>query len=297
MQTVSVVIPTFKNRGGLQHSINSVVSQDYEGLIEIIIVDDNSPNSKYRILTERLMERYKDNPKVIYLKHDVNKNGAAARNTGIKASNGDFVALLDDDDIFLPGKLTKQINFLLENPKYDAAYCLARQNGKIRSNRILCGNCSRDIFLLESNFFTPTLIFRREALLALNGFDESFRRHQDYELLLRFFNKGYQIGCVPEVLTEIGTNLGENILSGKALDKLKEDFFVKFKEYLEIENDIKPGFANQVFAKHYAGVFLNHVKNNHPFLAFKTLKFATKAPFVFLKVIVQSFFLHLNHKK
>ena len=112
MKTVSIVIPTYKNRGGLTNSVDSALAQDYEGLIEVIVVDDNDPNSEFRKSTTELMARYSDNSKVKYICHEVNKNGAAARNTGIKASTGDYIAFLDDDDLFLEGKLTKQVAYL-----------------------------------------------------------------------------------------------------------------------------------------------------------------------------------------
>ena len=64
MKTVSVIIPTYKNRGGLVNSVESALSQDYEGLIEVIVVDDNDPKSTFRKDTETLMSRYNDNPKV-----------------------------------------------------------------------------------------------------------------------------------------------------------------------------------------------------------------------------------------
>ena len=294
MNTVSVIIPTYKNRGGLSCSIDSALTQDYAGLIEVIVVDDNSPNTEFRILTENLMHQYKDNPKVIYIQHETNKNGAAARNTGIKAANGDYIAFLDDDDIFLPGKLSKQVEYLIRNPKFSAAYCLAQRKGKPCSQRILMGKCSREILLLESNFFTPSLIFRRQALFDINGFDESFRRHQDYELMLRFFAAGFNIGCVPEVLIEIGGNLGENIPSGDQIEKLKTNFFEKFRKFIEIEDAKTPGFANQVYAKHYAGVFLNHIKYHHFFSAFKTLRYAFKSPAIFLAVLYKSLIVHLK---
>ena len=294
MNTVSVIIPTYKNRGGLSRSIDSVLTQDYDGLIEIIVVDDNSPNTEFRISTENLMHQYEDNPKVIYIQHEINKNGAAARNTGIKAAKGDYIAFLDDDDIFLPGKLSKQVQYLIENPKFSAAYCLAQRQGKPCSQRILMGNCSREILLLESNFFTPSLIFCRQALFDINGFDESFRRHQDYELMLRFFGAGFSIGCVPEVLIEIGNNLGENIPSGSQIEKLKMNFFEKFQKFIEIEDEKTPGFVNQVYAKHYAGVFLNHIRHHHFFSALKTLRYAIKAPAIFYSVLYRSLIVHLK---
>lgn len=297
MQTVSVIIPTYKNRGGLIGSVKSALSQDYDGLIEVIVVDDNDPQSTFRKHTEELMNQYKDNDKVKYIRHEVNKNGAAARNTGLRAAKGDLIAFLDDDDLFLQGKLTKQVAYLCKHPEFDAVYCHARRGNHIASTTVIEGDGSRDILLLQSNFFTPSLMFRREALEAINGFDESFRRHQDYELLLRFFAAGYKIGCVPEVLIEIGKNQGENIPTGEKVNQLKAYFFEKFKSFIEKEDKKTPGFANKVYAKHYAGVFLSHIKHKHFIFAIQTFRhYFFKSPSTFTKVLTKSVIVHLNGK-
>lgn len=295
MQTVSVIIPTYRNRGGLIKSVESVLSQNYNGLIEVIIVDDNDPQSVFRKNTKELMAHYKNNPKVKYIQHEVNKNGAAARNTGIRAAQGELIAFLDDDDLFLEGKLSKQVAYLCHHPDVEAVYCLARRGNKIASTAVIEGDGSREILLLQSNFFTPSLMFRRESLEAINGFDESFRRHQDYELLLRFFAAGYKIGCVPEVLIEIGKNQGENIPTGEKVNQLKSYFFEKFQSFIEKEDKKTPGFANKVLAKHYAGVFLNHIRHKHFIYAVKILnQYFFKSPSVFTQVLFNSIIVHLR---
>ena len=292
---VSVIIPTYKNRGNLDQSIKSVLKQEFEGSIEIIVVDDNNPNTKERIATEKLMGKYYDEAKVVYLKHKKNKNGAAARNTGVRASKGDYIAFLDDDDLYLDRKLTKQVAYLDSHTEFDAVYCLARKGRFGCSQKVIEGDGTRDILMLESNFFTPSLMFRKKAFEAINGFDESFRRHQDYELLLRFFAAGYKIGCVPEVLIEIGLNLGENVPYGHKLEDLKEYFFSKFESFILAEDKKTPGFANQVYSTHYAGVFLNHLKHKNFGMAMRTFcKYMPKSPARFFGVLRSSLFLHLK---
>ena len=294
MKSISVIIPTYKNRGGLADSINSVLHQHCPELMEIIVVDDNDPDSEYRLSTVALMQQYADNPLVKYICHEKNKNGAAARNTGIKASKGDFIAFLDDDDLFLPNKLRLQTDYLESHPDKQAVYCFACRKGKTVSTSVLEGNGIRHILQLRSNYFTPTLMFRREAVEAINGFDEAFRRHQDYDLMLRFFDADYAIGCVREVLVEIGLNLGENIPKGEKLNQLKAYFFDKFDKYIERENSITPGFKSKVYARHYASVFLNHIKNKNFQMALSTLKYMPKAPLTFVGVIWRSLMAHIK---
>ena len=294
MKSISVIIPTYKNRGGLADSINSVLDQHCPELIEIIVVDDNDPDSEYRLSTMALMQQYADNPLVKYICHKKNKNGAAARNTGINASKGDFIAFLDDDDLFLPNKVRLQFDYLENHQDHHAVYCFVCRKGKIVSTSLIEGNGIRDILLLQSNYPTSTLMFRRESLIAINGFDEAFRRHQDFELMLRYFDAGYTIGCVPEILVEMGLNQGENILTGEKLNELKSNFLEKFNRYIAREDSVTPGFKNKVYAKHYAGVFLNHIKNKNFQMALSTLKYMPKAPLTFVGVIWRSLMAHIK---
>lgn len=295
METVSVIIPTYKNRGRLVKSIESVLSQDYPGLIEVIVVDDNNPDSPERKNTEVAMDIFLDNPKVKYIRHLKNLNGSAARNTGLNNSSGSLIAFLDDDDIFLKNKLTKQVEYLKSHPDVSAVYCHAQRRNNIFSPLIIEGNGTRQILLLESNFQTSTLLFRRNALTRINGFDESFIRHQDYELMLRFFAADFKIGCLPEILVELGKNEGENVLMGENLNSLKKYFFDKFDHFIAKENENDPGLKNRVYATHYAGVFLNHIRHKKFALAFDAFKNNFfKDPNAFMAVLIRSIKIHLK---
>lgn len=284
---ISIVIPTYKNNGSLVRSIDSVLSQNYNGELEIIVVDDNNPDSEERKATEILMQSYSNQKSVRYLCHAVNKNGAAARNTGIKASKGELIAFLDDDDVFLPEKLAKQVTYLKEHPEFDATYCLAQNYDKTPIPATpFTGDVSKQLLMLESNMFTPSLMFRREALLVINGFDESFRRHQDYELLLRFFDAGYKMGCVPEILIELGRGGGQNAMGGQKLEELKEYFFEKFHGFIDKYDKEDPGYANKVYARHYALVFVKYLKDRDMANAARILcKFLYKNPKQFCETV------------
>lgn len=290
---ISVIIPTYKNRGGLNESIDSVFAQTYSDF-EIIVVDDNFPDSDNRKATEKIMSQYLNNKQVFYIKHIENRNGAAARNTGIKAAKGQYIAFLDDDDIFFPEKLSKQKEYLDNHKEFDAVYCLAQRDKFGCPQDVLIGNGTRKVLMKESNFYTPSLMFRKEALDAINGFDESFRRHQDLELLLRFFSQGFLIGCVEEQLIKIGLNAGENSPSAKKLEELKKYFFDKFSVFLEREEAVSPGFKNKVFAKHYASVFLKYLKERKlkDSLRIFNLYFG-KSPATFLSVLFFSIKAHI----
>ena len=258
---ISVVIPTFRERGLLKQSIDSAINQNYPCL-EVLVVDDNHPDSEERKRTEKVMDFYKDKSNVIYIKHDENKNGAAARNTGIRFSHGEYIAFLDDDDSFLPGKLIKQYNFMKEHPEFSAVYCFAMIDKKQEPTYPYTGNAILPLLNNRTKMFTPTLFFTRSSLIAIGGFDESFKRHQDYELLIKFFDKGYKIGCLQEYLTEIHP-IGGNRLSSKKLEELKNQYLKTFESTIEEIDKERPGSKKQIIANNYASVFISHLADKN----------------------------------
>ncbi len=291
---VSVIIPTYKNRGSLQRSIDSALAQTYDN-IEIIVVDDNEPNTQHRRDTELILSQYGDNEKVIYIKHEHNKNGSAARNTGWRNSHGLFVTFLDDDDQYLPDKVYKELKYLEEHKEFDAAYTFEESEDHIVIDITPYeGDVSKEILLLQSHIQTSTIMFRRYALDRINGFDESYKRHQDLEILLRFFQAGMKIGCLQESLVIYGYNMGENAMVGKQMEDLKEHFLSQFGGYIEKYDKETPGFANKVYSKHYAAVFLKYIKNKNFLSALRVfICYFFKSPKTFLEVVNYSIKAHL----
>jgi glycosyltransferase involved in cell wall biosynthesis len=107
---VSVIVPTFNRTNYLKLTLQSIISQTYQN-IEVIVVDDGSDGNENRTLCEQFS-------KVTYIKIENSGGPARPRNTGIRASNGSLIAFTDDDDIWLPQKLEKQISILDRNPEY-----------------------------------------------------------------------------------------------------------------------------------------------------------------------------------
>jgi len=282
---VSVIIPTYGRPSSLVESIYSVLKQDYS-TIEIIVVDDNNPNTNSRIETEKLMiDNFSKTKEVKYIKHKYNKNGSAARNTGIKHSTGSFLCFLDDDDLFLESKLSKQIDFLNKYSDYDAVYCGYKANNKNIFPKYK-GKLSRELLLMDYQPITSSLMFRREAIENINGFDETFIRHQDYELMLRFFEK-HQISYINEILVEIDPTTADNIIRGEKLEELKAYFLSQFKYKIDDLEREKKGTAKEIYSSHYSYVFLTHM--NHGFYSRGIrifFKYITQFPLNFTKDIL-----------
>ncbi|KOF08620.1 hypothetical protein AC739_19410, partial [Planococcus glaciei] len=190
-ETVSVIIPTYKGAKNLARAIDSILHQTYNS-IEIIVVDDNDPFSNERNETEAVMKKY-ERKEIKYIKHGVNKNGAAARNTGIAQAKGEYICFLDDDDFYFANRVKKSVEILEKSQIYDAVYCSviitnkSNIKGIIKADKVLT---TKDILLDEMVIGTGSNIFlKREVFEVLKGFDESFRRHQDLEFMLRCLEK------------------------------------------------------------------------------------------------------------
>lgn len=298
---VSVVIPTFGGNCSIEGAIDSVLDQEYTNF-EVIVVDDNNPGSDGRKATESIMEKYRHDKRVIYIQHEKNKNGAAARNTAVAHSHGKYIAFLDDDDKFLPGKLRRQVEYLENHPRHGAVYCWRLQRGSVISSSME-GDLSKEILDLSFTPCTPAIMIRASCFNSLHGFDESFRRHQDFEFLLRFFEK-YSIGVVKEPLVKIIGNEVNNQPQGKKLLALKEQYLSAFLKKIEEIDARSPGFKKYVWAVHYAaaGAKLT-VKGHFLLLAKMYIQNGYKGGTLFWKFyinhiwkVVRHQFVKLRHK-
>jgi glycosyltransferase involved in cell wall biosynthesis len=182
--TVSVIIPTY-NRGWIvRDAIDSVLGQTYADF-ELIVVDDGSTDR-----TPPILDAYGDRLRVI---RQANQGVSAARNRGIGESSGPLIALLDSDDIWLPGKLGVQVDFFRKNPA--ALICQTEEIWIRNGLRVNPGKRHRKpsgtIFerSLELCLVSPSAVMvRRELFEKVGQFDESLPACEDYDLWLR-------VGC------------------------------------------------------------------------------------------------------
>lgn len=186
----SVVIPTHSRPRFLKRAIDSVLSQTYQRLV-VFVVDDNDPTSTARTETEEVLAEYADEPRVQYLRHDRNLGGAAARNTGIRATQTEFVAFLDDDDEWMPTKLEKQVVCFARSP---ASVGLVYTGAKVVD--VPAGETYLEMPTLRGTAFpqllahnavgsTSGIAVRRDRLVEVGMFDEQLHASQDYDLYLR----------------------------------------------------------------------------------------------------------------
>lgn len=261
MYKVSVIIPTYKRAKMLERAINSVLNQTYPN-IEVIVVDDNDPDTDYRTETKQIMKKYNNISKVKYIKHNKNKNGAAARNTGIKHSTGELLSFLDDDDWYVENKIEAQVSFLLNNPQYKAVYCgWERNNKKIYPTKE--GILSFELLSGDYKIFTNTIMIWKNVALEIGGWDEKFIRNQEAVFLLRLFKHGYAIGVIPDVLVKFDISDRSNELPPFENKKLYE-FYLEYHNDMieELEKSIKNA-RKIIYVKRYRGILFALLKRRN----------------------------------
>lgn len=201
---VSVVIPTYKRSDMLLDAIESVKNQTYKN-IEIIIVDDNDKNSEYRQQTKSKLKMYIESNEIRYIENEKNIGGSLTRNKGVKEARGKYIAFLDDDDIFMPTKIEKQVKLIEENINEGVGLIYCHCNGVDESGNILWENTNSysGLPLYESMIYciasTSLWLCDRQMLLDIGGF-EDMPSKQDLLLMVKIIANGYKILCVQEKL-------------------------------------------------------------------------------------------------
>lgn len=179
MPTVSVIIPTCNRRPCLQEAIASVFAQT-SAADELIIIDDGSTDDT--AVWMQALAAEPSRPVVRYLRQD-NAGPAAARNRGIAAARGEWIAFLDDDDAWLPAKLERQRAVLSHRPGLDLLG-VASDLMPVRGQGAVVP-VGLAALLVRNRFTTSGVLLRREAFHAVGGFREDMRCCEDYDLWLR----------------------------------------------------------------------------------------------------------------
>lgn len=199
--TVSVIIPTYNRAHMVGRAIQSVLNQTYQDF-ELIVVDDGSTDN-----TDEVVKGF-DNERPRYIRYKENKGAQVARNTGLKAARGEYIALLDSDDEWLPEKLEKQINkFKSVSNNVGLIYCgktnINKKTGEILNEIVPTER--GDVFknLINHNFTAgSTPLIKKLCFIKAGYFDTELPAFQDYDLWLRI-SMHYKFNFVAENLVKV----------------------------------------------------------------------------------------------
>lgn len=178
---VSVIIPTYNRARMVARAVDSVLNQEFRDF-ELIVVDDGSTDDSARILDgygERLT-----------LLRQPNSGVSAARNRGVRKASGELIAFLDSDDLWLPGKLSRQVAFFREHPEalINQTEEIWIRNGRRANPKKRHRKISGDIFVpsLELCLVSPSAVMlRKEIFDEIGLFDEDLPACEDYDMWLR----------------------------------------------------------------------------------------------------------------
>jgi len=243
----SVVIPTFNRAEFLREAIQSVLNQTFENY-EVIVVDDHSTDN-----TKEVAAAFKDK-RINYVPNDRGIGGAGTRNTGIFRARGEWVAFLDDDDVWLPQKLQLQFNKIKEvndtvgliyggyatydfDRKQEISVRVPEKEGWIQQE------------LLYKNYIGTysTVVIQSNLLKMVSGLDERFKGMQDMELYVRIAGIS-KIMFVKEKLAYI-RNSNSDRISFNVENKLECShlFWEKYKGQINRNPKLRHRAASRVF--------------------------------------------------
>lgn len=278
MNKVSIIMPSFKrDRQMVERAVKSLLNQTYEN-IEIILIDDNA-GFKYAEFRSQIKALVKElsSDKIVYVENQENLGGAGARNEGIKLATGEYITFLDDDDLYLPEKVEKQLEFMQKN---GLDVCFSKLNIYNEHDKLIDVR-EHDIKSFDLEFLrryhltkqitgTITFMMKKEVLESVGGFD-IVPMGQEYYLMQKILQKNYVFGYFKDCLVKMYRTKAEAISTGKnkipgekALYKFKKGFFktlnLKERQYVKCRHYAVMAVAykrNKMYLKSIGALFVS----------------------------------------
>lgn len=216
--TVSVIIPAYKVAPYIGETLQSVFAQTFTDY-EVIVINDGSPDVAE---FEASLQPYRE--RISYIEQE-NRGAASARNRGLLAARGEFVAFLDGDDLWSPAYLKEQVEFI-QSAGWDLVYAdaliigdsplagrtfmeTASSNGEVTARSLLNATC---------NVITSGVLARKQPILDSGLFDETLRNSHDFDLWVRLAKQGARLTYQRKVLLQYRCH--DNSLSGDAINNV-----------------------------------------------------------------------------
>ena len=191
--TISIVMPSYNNEAYLAETIDSILRQDYKKW-ELIIIDDGSTDgSKYLY---RYFENKDDRIKVVYNEH---QGISHARNTGIELAQGEFIAVMDSDDLMNPKRLRMSLNAIKDVDFVYGPYGLANEKGEVQQWVNPGKRMTVDNFKQNNAWPHVTIMARKDCFFS-HPYRDEFTANDDAWLVWKWFRTGYKAKRINEPL-------------------------------------------------------------------------------------------------
>lgn len=258
---ISVIIPCFNSERFIVRAIESVLKQTYKNY-EIIVVDNNSSDNTTGIIYD-YMNRCPNKIKVL---HEYKKGAPAARNKGLYEAKGEWIQFLDSDDELLPDKLKQQIE-VADSSEADvvtgSSYIYKVINNKLYKSlrKVESGDVWKGL-LTSKLGITSANLWKRKALLAVEGWDENKSSSQEYDLLFRMLKNNSNISFCPVPLTivHINPNSISNSQNDSRIVEILDNSItlrLQIKDYLKSQNKLTKEL-NQATDKHIYSMLISY---------------------------------------
>jgi glycosyltransferase involved in cell wall biosynthesis len=272
---ISVIIPTYNRISMLKEALDSVFAQEFDGVVEVIVVDDNSQDGTSAVVSQKYPE-----VRLISLKENV--GAYVTRNRALSEAKGKYIAFLDSDDLWEKNYLKSQITALEGKEKY---FCVSgltvwdtRKNQKQTSYQKQKPNLDKYAspihhLLVLSFISTPSsVVFPRQAFDEVGLFEESFRVGADTDFYIRCLLSGYQ-AVFTEQPVAIKREHGKDQLTSTKNLKLKEKGkLIRIKKHHPLAKEsFVPVSIRRVYAEVHGNFATQYFINNNFFHWFTSL--------------------------
>lgn len=264
---ISVVIPTHNRSGLLKRAVESALNQTYKE-VEVIVVSDGSTDD-----TEEVVAAYqKNNSNVKFISVFPGKGANNARNEGIEAAEGDYVAFLDDDDEWISTKLESQLAVFKSDNSIGMVYTginviYVKEKLTYYSLSRKGGDLSKDILLKNVVGATPSVMIKKDILNESGYFDINMPAKQDYDLWIRVCQLT-NVGFVDEPLVNYYNYSGEKQIS-LSTEKHERAIEIIDQKYKSLFDTLTPEEIKLQRSNYYISIANIALRNNNKKLGFK----------------------------
>lgn len=260
---ITVITPTYNRSEYICSAVDSVLAQTYSDW-ELLVVDDNKPNSDARKATAEVMSHYSD-PRIHYIQNEKNMGGAAARNVGIFQAKGEYIAFLDDDDMYLPDRLEVQLKQMKAN-NWDvsvmdgATYSFVTGEKLAERHQQLRNGMTKEELIRSHLLYhisgTNSFMYRTAFIQQIGGFDD-IPSCQEYILMQKSLDANPKFGYIPEIHIKNFMHPGDQLSTGPKKLKGQQILFENKKKYFNL---LTKSEQKQVICRHHGVLFFVYYK-------------------------------------